>query len=138
VRNIMPRVEWEALRGLCGDVSLIIFPSISSSLLHVKLHDRRKGLGSDSTELLELKLTHSHSSASPASPLPLRNPANFSRKYPAPTLRNSQTVNRHKLSRIYITCCWKQRSTPGSWCAGTVDMSIRSRRGLRISCCQVI
>lgn len=24
------------------------------------------------------------------------------------------------------------------WCAGIVDMSIRSRRGLRISCCRII
>lgn len=76
---------------------------------------------------------NTYSSASQPSPRPNRAHHHRRRRR-----RRRRPRPRSKECEISTRCCWRRRCARARWCAAIAGTSIRSRKGLRISCSPII
>lgn len=112
LQNILPRLDWDAVKTTAAEVCVPSppIPSHPSKILRPHLKTKKTF---SSVSLPSLRSNRVHRP----------------RRRPRP---------RSKECEICTRCCWRRRCARERWYVGIAGMSIRSRRGLRISCSPII
>lgn len=130
LKNILPRLMWDDLRTISKEVRF-----------HRTLHCSKKKKSIASIQLNRL-LTIQRSSAFQTYLLRRQRRAILYREEEKTQQKEhkERRTSRCRVRRrwICIVCCWRRVYRRASLCAGAAGMSMRSKRGLRISCCRGI